>query len=74
MSDPWRSTRGQQIYPELVVVSRRALLDEGAIVGGDVAVVGVFLQHVDLQLYLLFLVLDGRKRNRGKHKHTCYRR
>lgn len=47
-------------------MSRRALLDERAVVGGDVPVVGVFLQHVDLQFNLLLLVLDGRKRNRGE--------
>lgn len=69
MSDLWWTTRGQQTHPELVVMSRWALLDEGAVVGGDVPVVGVFLQHIDLQFNLLLLVLDRRKRNRGKHTH-----
>ena len=40
-----------------------ALLDEGPIVGGDVPVVRVLLQHVDLQLDLFLLVLE-------KHTHT----
>ena len=44
-------------------LSRRRLLDEGAVVGGDVAVVAVLLQHVDLQLDLLLLVLG--------HVHHC---
>ena len=35
----------------------RALLDEGAVVGGNVAVVRVLLEHVDLQLDLFLLVL-----------------
>lgn len=61
MGDLWRTTRGRQTYPELVVVSWWALLDESAIVGGDVPVVGVFLQHVDLQLNLLLLVLTDAK-------------
>ena len=44
-------------HPELVVISRGALLDEGPIVGGNVAVVRVFFQHVDLLFDLFFLVL-----------------
>lgn len=35
-----------------------ALLDEGSVVGGDVSVVRVLLQHVDLQLNLLLFVLE----------------
>ena len=50
-------------YPELVVVSRGALLDEGPVVRGDVPVVGVLLQHVDLKFDLLLLVLHT-------HTHT----
>ena len=38
-------------------MSRRALLNEGAVVGGDVAMVAVFLQHVDLRLDLLLFLL-----------------
>lgn len=45
-------------YPELVVISRGALLDEGSIVGGNIAVVRVFFQHVDL-LFDLFLFVLG---------------
>ena len=51
--------------PELIVMSWWALFNEGAIVGGDVAMVAVFLQHVDLCLDLLLLLfrhvhhLDG---------------
>lgn len=48
--------------PQLVVVARRTLLDEGAVVGGDVSVVGVLLQHVDFQLDLLLFVLSERRR------------
>lgn len=44
-------------HPELVVVPRGALLDEGPVVGGDVAVVRVFFQHVDLLLDLFLLIL-----------------
>ncbi len=44
-------------------LSRRRLLDEGAVVGGNVPVVGVLLQHVDLQLDLLLFVL--------RHVHHC---
>lgn len=44
-------------HPELVIVPRGALLDEGSIVGGNVAVVRVFFQHVDLLLDLFFLIL-----------------
>lgn len=64
------TTRGQQTHPELVVMSRWALLDEGTIVGGDVPVVGVFLQHVDLQLNLLLLVLEGHK---VMHTNTAFK-
>ena len=38
-------------------LSRRGFLDESAVVGGDIPVVGVLLQHVDLQLDLLLLIL-----------------
>lgn len=44
-------------HPELVVIPRGALLDEGPVVGGDVAVVRVFFQHVDLLLDLFLLIL-----------------
>ena len=44
--------------PELVVVlARGSLLHKRAVVGGDVAVVRVLAQHVDLQLDLLLLLL-----------------
>lgn len=44
-------------HPELVVVAGRTLLDEGAVVCGDVTVVTVLLQHVDLGLNLLLFLL-----------------
>lgn len=50
---------GKGPYPELIVNAGRVLLDEGAVVGGDVPVVAVLLQHVDLGFDLLFLVLRG---------------
>ena len=49
------------VYPELVIVTRGALLDEGSVVRSYVPVVGVLLQHVDLQFDLFLLVL---------HTHT----
>lgn len=39
-------------------MARGALLDEGSVVGSDVSVVGVLLQHVDLQLDFLLFVLN----------------
>ena len=39
-------------------LSWRRLLDESPIVSCDVAMVAVLLQHVDLQLYLLLLILS----------------
>lgn len=47
-----------ETYPELVVVSRGALLDESTIVCGYVSVVGVLLQHIDLQFNFLLLILE----------------
>lgn len=44
-------------HPELVVVAGWTLFDEGAVVRGDVAVVTVLLQHVDLGLNLLLFLL-----------------
>ena len=51
--------------PEMVIMSRWALLDESSVVGGNIAVMAVLLQHVDLSLdlFLFFLChvhyLDG---------------
>ena len=42
--------------PQLVVLAWGRLLDEGPVVGGDVSVVRVLLEHVDLKLYLLLLI------------------
>lgn len=44
-------------HPELIVYARRVLLDEGPVVGGDVAMVRVLLQHVDFLFDLLLLIL-----------------
>lgn len=44
-------------------MSRWALLNESTIVGGYVSVVGILLQHIDLQFNFLLLILDT-------HKHT----
>lgn len=44
--------------PELVVLSSRTFLNESSIIGGDVSVVGITLQHVDLQFDLLFFFLN----------------
>lgn len=49
----------QGTHPELVVDSWRVLLDESAIVGGDVGVVRVLLQHVNLLFDLLLFILLG---------------
>lgn len=49
--------RSKGTYPELVIVSRGTLLDEGPIVGSNVAVVRVLFQHVDLLFDLFFFVL-----------------
>ena len=53
-------------HPELVVVSRGALLNESTVVGGYVPVVGILLQHVDLQLNLLLFILDRKGGQRIK--------
>lgn len=56
-----------ETHPELVIVARGALLDEGSIVGGDISVVGVLLQHVDLQLDFLLFVLNAERQERKKY-------
>lgn len=43
--------------PELVIVSWRAFFDEGSIVGCDVAMVRIFLQHINLQLDFFLFIL-----------------
>ncbi len=59
---------GDQVWgstdPELVVISGRTLLHEGSIVGGDVPVVTVLLQHVNLSFDFLLLFLS--------HIHDLY--
>lgn len=52
-----RSGSASGTHPQLDVHSRRVLLDEGAIIGCNVPVVAVLLQHVDLCFNLLLLVL-----------------
>ena len=47
-----------------------ALLDERTIVRGYVSVVGVFLQHVDLQFNLLLFVLQETKNTRTQRITT----
>jgi len=49
--------------PELVIHARWVLLDEGTIVGGDVTMVGIFFQHVDLSFDLLLLILSNKTDN-----------
>lgn len=44
-------------HPELVIVTWRTLLDKGTVIRGDVAMVAVFLQHVDFRLDLLLFLL-----------------
>lgn len=51
-------------YPELVINAGRVLLDESSVVGGDVPMVAVLLQHVYFGFNLLLLVL------RRAHTHT----
>lgn len=64
MNSPETGTAGREggqggvSHPELVIVSWGALLDEGSVVGGDVAVVRVLFQHVDLLFDLFLLVLS----------------
>lgn len=58
--------------PELVIMAWWTFLDEGSVVGGNVSVVRVLLQHVDFQLNFLLFILQ----ERGKHKvlemsHQC---
>lgn len=50
--------------PELVVLAGRTLVNESPEVGGNVSVVRVILQHVDLELDLLLLLLG--------HVHDLY--
>lgn len=45
-------------HPQLVVLTRRTLLHERTVVRGYVPVMGVSLQHVDLQLDFVLLVLQ----------------
>lgn len=52
-------TVGYGTHPQLVVHARRVLFNEGTIVGGDVLVVGVLLQHVDLGLDFFLFLLSG---------------
>lgn len=65
--------------PQLVVDARRVLLHEGTVVGGDVAVVRVFLQHVDFRFDFLFLVLPEKHQNKtiehstGRWRYKCNR-
>ena len=49
-------------YPELVILSWWALLDEGAKIRGNVAVMRKLFQHINLQFNLLFLILKGNKK------------
>lgn len=52
--------------PELVVVARWTFLDEGSVVGGDVSVMGVFLEHIYFKLnFLLFILQEGKIERRG---------
>lgn len=47
-------------------------LDEGSVVGGDVSMVRVLLQHVDFQLnFLLFILQQRRKQKMVAMKHQC---
>lgn len=55
-------------YPELVIVSRGALLNESPIVGGYVSVVGILLQHIDLQFNFLLFILDTEKNTQFKER------
>lgn len=63
----WAGTAILHDQPQLIVLARRRLLYERAVVCGDVAVVRILLQHVDLQLDLFLLVFgdihdfDGRE-------------
>lgn len=52
-----RNVRSVISHPELVVVAGRTFLDKGTVVRGNVAVVTVLLQHVDLCLDLLLFLL-----------------
>lgn len=44
--------------PELVIMAWWTFLDEGSVVGGNVSVVRVLLQHVDFQLNFLLFILQ----------------
>lgn len=58
-------------HPELIIVSRGALLDEGPIVSGDVSVVRIFFQHVDL-LFDLFLLILGEREEVNAENHPLF--
>jgi hypothetical protein len=52
-----------------------ALLDEGSVIGGYVSVVGVLLQHINLQFNLLFFILDSHtERGREREKERARER
>ena len=57
-------------HPEVVVLAGRTFLNEGSVVGGDVSVVRVALQHVDLQFDLLLLVLHTSTRSYINTAHS----
>lgn len=44
--------------PELVIMAWWTFLDEGSVVGGDVSMVRVLLQHVDFQFNFLLFILQ----------------
>lgn len=50
-------------------MSRGTLLNESTIVGGYVSVVGVFLQHIDLQFNFLLLILPKQTNKKIKQNH-----
>lgn len=59
--------KGLQVstYPELVIVSWRALLNESTIVCCNISMMRIFLQHIYLQFDFFLFIL------RGKYNKTC---
>lgn len=53
-------------YPELVIMSWRALLNESTIVCCNISMMRIFLQHIYLQFYFFLFILKGKK-NKTKH-------
>lgn len=57
--------------PELVIMSWWALFDESSIVGGNIAMVRIFLQHINLQLDFFLFILDTNYKEEHEKAEQC---